>query len=225
MARLLIHVEGHTEKEFVDQILRDHLVAKGYHSVSARFVGNARQRGGIRNWPAARKGILNHLREDPGCIVATMVDYYALPQRETDGWPGRARAATRQNASDKGRCVQEAMKADLAGEFTGPSRFVPFILMHEFEGLLFSDCERLSEAIGNPDLEAAFRRIRDQFPTPEDIDDAPRTAPSKRILDLAPRYQKPLLGVRALQATGLAAVRAACPHFDAWLRALEEVVP
>src|ERR1700685_3827907 len=96
MARLLIHVEGQTEEDFVNEVLRDHLVSKGYHSVEARIVGNARlrqRRGGIRPWPSVRKDIMNHLREDQGCIATTMVDYYALPQGDPNGWPGRAQSS------------------------------------------------------------------------------------------------------------------------------------
>lgn len=58
MARLLVHLEGQTEETFVNEILRDYLLAKGYEVVSARIVGNARlrlRRGGIRPWPAVRK--------------------------------------------------------------------------------------------------------------------------------------------------------------------------
>jgi hypothetical protein len=51
MARLLVHVEGQTEESFVKEVLREYLVTKGYDSVGARIVGNARlrrRRGGIR---------------------------------------------------------------------------------------------------------------------------------------------------------------------------------
>jgi hypothetical protein len=50
-----------------------------------------------------------------------------------------------------------------------PSRFVPFVVLHEFEALLFSDCASFSSAIKRPDLEPAFLGIRAQFETPEDI--------------------------------------------------------
>ena len=82
MARLFIHVEGQTEETFVNEVLRNHLVARGYHSVEARIVGNARlrkRRGGIRPWSSVQKDILRHLKEDPHSIATTMVDYYALP--------------------------------------------------------------------------------------------------------------------------------------------------
>jgi hypothetical protein len=227
MARLLIHVEGQTEQTFVNEILRDHMVAKGYHSVEARNVGNARQRGGICKWPLARKGIMNHLKEDLGCIATTMVDYYALPQNNPDGWPGRSLAADLGTAEEKGQCVQNALQNDLVSEMGNrfdASRFVPFVIMHEFEGLLFSDCTAFSRGIYHPDIQPAFSAIREQFTTPEEIDDSPDTAPSRRMQALVPGYQKPLLGVLAVMEIGLAAIRAECPHFDGWLKALESRV-
>ena len=57
--------------------------------------------------------------------------------------------------------------------------------------------------------------IRDQFATPEEIDDSPVTAP----------YEKPLLGVLAMLEIGLARIRAECLHFDGWLTRLEAHVP
>src|SRR3972149_9776665 len=92
MYRLFIHVEGETEWPFVNEILAPHLYYSGYSKVSARLVGNARQRyrrGGIRGWPAVRKDIVNHLKEDSSCIATTMVDYYALPQSGGWAWAGR----------------------------------------------------------------------------------------------------------------------------------------
>ena len=82
MTRLLLHVEGETEESFVNEVLAEHLYALDYTVVSARIIGNARQRdrrGGIKPWPAVREGILNHLRQDTGFMVSTMVDYYGLP--------------------------------------------------------------------------------------------------------------------------------------------------
>lgn len=83
MTRLLIHVEGETEETFVNEALKPHLLLQGYTEVSARLLGNARQRdqrGGIRGWVSARGDIVDHMRGDPHCLVTTMVDYYGLPQ-------------------------------------------------------------------------------------------------------------------------------------------------
>ena len=87
MIRLLFHVEGQTEGSFVNEVLAFHLYSVGFVEVSARIMGNARQRdrrGGIKPWPGVREGILKHLKQDAGCVVSTMVDYYGLPQFGTD---------------------------------------------------------------------------------------------------------------------------------------------
>lgn len=226
MPRLLVHVEGQTEEDFVNVVLRDYLIHVGYESVSARIIGNARLRrlrGGIRPWPPVKKDIINHLRQDSGCLATIMVDYYGLPKEGNGGWPGREEA-TRILSTEKALHVQKSLLDDFIGE-TGaeinPNRFIPFVVMHEFEGLLFSDCAAFAHGIGRPDLQPAFQRIRDDFESPEDINDSPVTSPSKRIEGLVPSYEKPLLGILAALEIGLDRIRAQCPHFDSWIESLE----
>jgi len=229
MARLLVHVEGQTEEGFVNEVLRDHLVNQGYESVGARIIGNARlrsKRGGIRPWLSVRKDIINHLRHDSGCIATTIVDFYGLPREGDGAWPGRAQAAGRdvqQKASRIEAALLESVAEEMGADFD-LRRFVPFVVMHEFEGLLFSDCAAFGRSIGRADLESEFRRIRDEFATPEDINDSPVTAPSKRVEDLLPDYEKPLFGTIAALEIGLAQIRAECPHFAGWLNRLESIV-
>jgi hypothetical protein len=226
VTRLLIHVEGETEETFVNEVLRPHLQGCGYSSVSARLLGNARQRdrrGGIRAWAASRRDILNHLREDAGCLASTMVDFYGLPQAGPGAWPGRA-AAHDLPFQEKARAVEDALLADVSGQMGGgfdPRRFLPYVSMHEFEALLFSDCEGFGRGIGRPDLTPRFEAIRGDFGSPEEIDDSPMTAPSKRIEELVEGYQKPLQGMFAASEIGLEAMRAECPHFRRWLGQLE----
>lgn len=228
MARLLVHVEGQTEEDFVNEILQPHLLNRGYERVSARIVGNARQRdrrGGIRGWDSVKKDIIRHLNEDRGCISSTMVDYYALPQSGERGWPGRAEAGVLPFALKAG-VVHDALHQDLStamGVDFDPRRFVPYVVMHEFEGLLFSDCQSFANGVGNSNLTDAFQAIRDQYETPEEINDSPQTAPSKRVELLIPGYQKPLLGNLAALEIGLEKIRQACPHFQEWLTRLENL--
>lgn len=228
VTRLLIHVEGETEETFVNEVLRRHLVACGYSSVSARLLGNARQRdrrGGVRAWESARRDISSHLRGDPSCVASTMVDYYAMPRSGPRAWPGRA-AASGVPAAGRAGVVESALLADVTAQMGAsfdPGRFVPFVTMHEFEALLFSDCRRFGRGIGREDLIPALEAIRRDFATPEEIDDSPITAPSKRVEELVDGYQKPLLGTLAALEVGLDAMRAECPHFRTWLERLEGV--
>jgi hypothetical protein len=226
MARLLIHVEGQTEETFVNEVLGPHLHKQGYTKVGARLMGNARQRdrrGGIRAWSAVQGDIIRHLKEDAGCLVTTMVDYYGLPRTGNRAWPGREVAGSlpfAQKASTVESALSEGICREMGAGFN-PGRFVPFVMMHEFEGLLFSDCERFSRGIGRPDLADAFQAVRDEFASPEEINDSPVTAPSKRVEQLVRVYEKPLLGTLAVLEIGLDAIRRECPHFRDWLSSLE----
>ena len=229
MSRLLIGVEGETEEEFVNEILANHLYANGYVSVGARLLGNARQRrqrGGIKAWLSVRADLLRHLKEDRSVLVGLMVDYYAMPSTGDKAWPGRA-AALAVPTSQKAEVIHLALRENLreAAQDKGLKldldRFVPFVIVHEFEALLFRDCERFANAIGHNDSLGKLRGIREQFPTPEDINDSPLTAPSKRLLEIIPKYDKPLMGTVGALGIGLEKMRQECPGFRAWLSALE----
>ena len=228
MTRLLVHVEGQTEESFVNTVLAEHLCARGFSMVRARLIGNARQRdhrGGIRGWHTVRRDIARHLHEDRNRVVTTMVDYYGLPQHGPYAWPGRAEASE-SALPDKAKLVEDSLLADIhedMGDGFDVRRFVPHLMMHEFEALLFSDCERFGIGIGRPELAEQFQEIRDAFQNPEEIDDSPNQAPSKRIEAIIAGYQKPLLGTLAVQEIGLPRIREQCPHFSDWLRHLENL--
>lgn len=226
MSRLLIHVEGETEETFVNEILAPHLYSNGFTKVSARLMGNARlrsRRGGIRAWSTVRQDILKHLKEDAACLTTTMVDFYALPESGSKAWPGRM-VARPLPFTEKAATVENALLEDIhreLGNKMDSRRFIPFVVMHEFEGLLFSDCKGFSRGIGRPDLADEFEAIRNQFTSPEEINDSPITAPSKRVENLVEGYEKPLLGTLAVLEIGLDAIRSECPHFREWLTRLE----
>src|SRR5262249_35690877 len=151
---------------------------------------------------------------DDGCLATTMVDYYALPKDGPKGWPGRLEAEGKA-FSEKALTVQQALRDDInaeLGDGFDVSRFLPYVMMHEFEGLLFSDCTLFAKGIGRPELGAKFQEIRSSFSSPEEINDSPLTAPSKRVEDLVPGYEKPLLGSLAVLEIGLENIRSECPH-------------
>ncbi|WP_423601011.1 DUF4276 family protein [Roseateles sp. MS654] len=227
MTRLLIHVEGETEESFVNELVAPHLYGQGlFTHVSARLIGNARQRerrGGIRAWQAVKRDIIRHLRQDGGAASSTFVDFYALPATGQGAWPGREQAIDAP-FSTKSALVEQALLADIEADLGGTpinGRFIPFVVMHEFEGLLFSSPADFCRGISRPDLEVQIQGIRDQFGSPEEINDSPQTAPSKRIEALVPGYQKPLYGTLAALEIGLMPMRAACPLFDRWMARLE----
>ena len=224
MSRILVHVEGQTEENFVNTVLAPHLYNVGYTSVSARLLGNARQRsrrGGIRPWESVRTDILNHLTGDQATLATTMVDYYGLPGT----WPGREEGGQKGTLQARAASVEQAVLVDISESLGGAfdrRRFVPYVVMHEFEGLLFSDPDRFARGIGMPGISSELQAIRDEFNTPEEINDSPETHPSERIMELYAGYQKPLMGVLAAEEIGLDAIRGECPLFNSWIEELEQ---
>jgi len=152
-----------------------------------------------------------------------MVDFYALPEDGAGAWPSR-KEANGLRVPQRARTVERALLRDVAHKMPenfDQNRFVPFIVMHEFEGLLFSDCNAFACGIAQPEMEAQFQEIRDGFDTPEHINDSPDTHPSKRIEEIVPDYEKVILGTLAVLEIGLDRIRQECPHFNDWITRLE----
>ncbi len=223
MRRLFVLVEGVTEERFVNSALAPYLGTRGFAVVSAKLMGSARQRsgrGGGRAWGSVKRDIVLHLRQDSGVVVTTMVDYYGMPTSKSRAWPARL------HAKGDPEIIESAMLDEITREESSArSRFVPYVVMHDFEALLFSDCGAYAEAIGAPHLGASLQAIRDSFGNPEEINDSPDIHPAQRVLDLWPTYEKVLHGERAAQRVGLDQMRAECPHFGGWLERVEAVAP
>jgi hypothetical protein len=161
------------------------------------------------------------LRQEPGTAVTTMFDFYALP----NSWPGRAEAARAPHRKKAG-IVETALKKDIVSELGASfdeKRLCPYIQMHEFESLLFCDPSVICAVLRSPGSEECLRAIRDAFGSPEEINDNPETAPSKRLLRVFMGYRKRLHGLIATQRIGLEAMRNACPHFAQWVALLESL--
>ena len=218
MSRVLALVEGRTEQTFVREVLAPGLSSKGVF-LSATMIGKSGHKGGVRVWASARRDIMAALKQDLRRCCTTMLDYYALP----GDWPGSSEA--REKPFDQAASVIErAIHGDICrelGDSFDPRRLIPYIQMHEFEALLFSDTDILSGVLPCPEAKSALDQIVAECKEPEGIDDNPKTAPSKRLLDLAAGYQKVLHGAIAAQRIGLARMRTACPHFRDWLERLE----
>jgi len=109
------------------------------------------------------------------------------------------------------------------GRDIGHANFIPNIVVHEFEALLFVQPKQFAHWA---DDEVVERLAAARAGTmPEDINDGPLTAPSKRILAAMPGYQKPVHGPLIACDIGLDVMRRECPHFSGWLQTLEALLP
>jgi hypothetical protein len=221
MSRVLALVEGQTEQAFVKQLLAPELSARNVF-VTAALIGKPGHKGGIRPYEVLRGDILKVLKQDQRQFCTTMFDYYGLPA----AWPGKGDRPG--SPSSLAESIEHAMRDDIAcamGEGFVPARFIPYIQMHEFEALLFSDPGALASVLDPSGLTAVLEKIVEQCGDPERIDDNPEGAPSKRIIQHSHRYSKVVHGTIAAQRMGLAKMRDRCPHFADWVTRLEALAP
>jgi len=220
--RLNIVCEGPTESTIVRNIISHHLVT---FSVAARvpMIGTSGKKGGSVTLKRIRENVRDCLLQDRNSYCTTFVDFYGIDP----DFPGKKEAAGKLGLSDMQRVVCDAFADTLAQTLDeGPMRrFIPYVQMHEFEGLLFSDPSQLASALRRQDLAQPFWAIRNAFDTPEHINDCSQTAPSKRIQEIFPRYRKVQMGERAARAITLDKIRQQCPLFNAWLDELESLPP
>jgi len=217
MVRVHVLVEGEAEETFTREVLGPHFSPRSIY-LYPRRLGKPGHRSGVCKYPLAQREILVTLKQEAQAFCTTMFDYYGMPP----DWPRRKEAGGKPSR-EKGTLVEEAMLADIStqlGSRFDRSRFLPYVQMHEFEALLFSDPKLLADGLELPN-DVALQGIRSQFQSPEEINDSQQTAPSKRIMGLNPGYAKVLDGVRIGQAIGLDVMRAHCPHFNGWIEKLE----
>ncbi len=201
MKRLAVSVEGETEENFVNGVLSPLLRDKGMMVEPVLLKGNVTvsRLGG----EMAR---LLHNRD----FVTSLVDLYGFGDKQ------HAETCTQLEAR-----ITTAVRANTRIGYD-PNRVVPYVQQYEFEALLFADVSAFSVLPFASDRSVQdLREIRGQFSTPEDIDDSPDTAPSKRIERVVRRYNKPRDGYLVAEEIGMAKIRAECPRFNDWVTRLE----
>lgn len=221
MTRVHVICEGQTEEMFVNEVLVDWFNPKGIFLYPS-LLGKPGHKGGNVCFNRLLTDARGRLLSDNSAYCTTLFDFYGLPPV----FPGKQAASAKAKVQDKAACVlnalSEALKAKLGHESL--RRFFPYVQMYEFEGLLFSDPIALAKSIDSG-LAEQLTGIRRRFETPEEINDSPETAPSKRIENLYPPYDKPLHGSLAAKEIGLDAIRSQCRLFDGWLTQIENLPP
>jgi Domain of unknown function (DUF4276) len=214
MIRLYVLCEGQTEESFVNTVMAPHLATFNI-ATTAPLLGKPGHKGGNVSWARVLTDVRNLLR-DTQAHVTSFLDYYGIDQ----AFPGRSTSFS--TTALKAQAICNAMRTALDDQrVQGAGRFIPYIQMYEFEGLLFSDPAILARSMGAASKERELKAVMDGFATPEDINDGRTTAPSKRVLRIYDRYQKVQHGTIAAKQLGLPIIRTHCPLFDAWVRRLE----
>lgn len=220
MIRVYVIVEGQTEESFVRAVLSPAFWPLEIY-LFPTLLGVPGHKGGRPNYARVKKDVVLQLKQDRNAFCSTMLDFYGLG----GGFPGTPLPPNLGHV-DKVVRIEQAVKEQLINEFPDlrpDRRFLPYLQLHEYEGLLFSDPATFADGIKQHHLRADFEAIRNAFGTPEDINDNPNTAPSRRVRGIYPPYRKVIDGTLAAKAVGIDRMRQECPHFRAWLEQLESL--
>lgn len=209
--------EGQTEETFIRDVLDPYLRGRAadffLHAIlvqTKRINTGHAWRGGITKYRHFKDQAERLLNDTSAKLVTSVIDLYHLPK----DFPGAAES-TRFPFRKRVAHLENCLKADL-----GYEHFVPYISTHEFEALVLSSPEILTEVLGaSTSRVGAFSRTLARFSSPEHINEG--DPPSLRIQASFPDYDKIRHGPLCTTKIGLATIRARCEHFDSWVRRLE----
>jgi hypothetical protein len=220
MIRVHVICEGQTEEMFVNEILVETFLAKDVYLIPA-LIGKPGHKGGNFKFDRLLTDVQTRLLGDKTAYCTTFFDFYGLPE----DFPGKKQAKTKNGAAAKAHCLLKELTEKLKEEVgENPlTRFIPYVQMYEFEGLLFSDPVKLAQGIDQPNIQGQLQQVRNSFASPEEINDSPITAPSKRIINLYSGYEKPIHGSLAAIEIGLNVIRQECAQFNDWLNRIESL--
>ena len=224
MKRIYVVTEGQAETMFVKHVLYPFFYEYEKEVIPTTVLTKTDEsrgrmyKGGISCFSKADKTIkldIGYAIKDTDVFVTTMFDFYGLP-KDT---PGFEVAMQKKDPYEKVANIESAMQ-----DFEKPIRpfYFPYIQLHEFEALIFSDIQRLEEEYFDFDLKPLKDCMRHN-PNPELINNGLKTAPSKRIISCIPTYDKVASGVAVLRKIGVERLCQKCKHFSEWIEKLKSL--
>lgn len=219
MRAVYIICEGQSEEEFVNKILRPYLNTFQLYDVRAILMTTSKgHRGGDVNYDRLRFNIDRLLGREKDVLVTTFIDFFRL---RTD-FPRFDEAQRYKHKIQRITFLEQAL-----GEAINHRRFVPYIQLHEFEGLLFAakDGFDFLPDVAPRNLQQLIQAV-DEKENPEELNDGELTAPSKRLENLIPGYDKnkPFYGGIIAEINTIHPILKRCIRFNHWIETLIEKV-
>ena len=218
MKRLIIIGEGPTEQEFCKDVMMPYFSAREIYIQNPTIKKTA---GGITSWPALKNQIENHLKQEPDVYVTTLIDYYGIYGNHN--FPGWSEGINIFDKFERLNRMEELMQLDISPAIN--SRFIPYVQLHEFEGLLFNDITVFEKNFKEDEF-SNFNELKvtiESFSNPELINDDIKSAPSQRLERLIPGYKKIVYGACLAQEIGLTRMRTKSTRFNEWISKLESI--
>jgi len=205
MRRLVFIVEGATEIILVQNLIEPYLIKLGFtNPINAQTIVTNRKlhkKGGVGSY-GKFKNEVNRTLAQGNVIVTTMIDFYKLPS----DFPSFSLN------SNQIEVIEKAIHQD----FDFADNFTPYIQLHELEALMFSDRSGFELVIDDEHKLKQVDAIITQFPNPEDINNDPETAPSKRLKKIF-NYDKTGDGELIFEMIGMESMKKKCPRFSVWI--------
>lgn len=216
---IYIICEGQTEEEFVNGILRPYFNSHQIYDVRPILMTTSKgHKGGDVKYDRLKFNIDKLLKRESDILVTTFVDFFRL---KTD-FPNFEEAQQIQNKIQRVEILEQALANAINN-----TRFISYIQLHEFEGLLFASKDGFEFL---PDLKKAnlnkLLSAVDEKENPEELNDGELTAPSKRLEQLIPGFDKnkPFYGGLIAEVNTINAVLERCLRFKTWVETLIEKV-
>lgn len=213
MRGLYILVEGQTEEEFVNEVLRDFFINHNILDVRAiKIQTSPGFKGGDVSYQRYKLNIKKLLDRESDIIVTSLIDYYKL----NSDFPFFQDHLKIDDKLERVSFLENKIKVDI-----NHRRFIPYIQLHEFESLLFSDISGFNYI---PDISDSNRDLLSKainsYDNPELLNDGEESAPSKRLKKLIPNYQKTFHGPIIASEISIEIIRNRCIRFNTWLELL-----
>jgi hypothetical protein len=188
MKRVLVLVEGQTEERFVKDVLRPHFWEREIDvtpkiATTKRVKRGPDFKGGITDYQKVENDVRRLLSDTDAAAVTTFIDYYGLPS-DFPGMTSRPSA----NPIPRAVHIETTWASRIAHE-----RFHPYLMVHEFEALLFSKPEELGTALHQPAVGHALAQIRALFATPEEINDTQKLRPREGSSSFLQPIKRPFM--------------------------------
>jgi len=219
MRGVYIICEGQTEEEFVNSILRPYFNSHQIYDVRPILMTTSKgHKGGDVKYDRLKFNIDKLLKRETDILVTTFIDFFRL----VNDFPKFEEAQPIQNKIQRVDFLEQA----LAEAINNP-RFVPYIQLHEFEGLLFAakDGFEFLPDIKQPNLDKLVLAVVEKE-NPEELNDGELTAPSKRLEQLISGFDKnkPFYGGLIAEINTINPVLERCLRFNSWVETLIEKV-
>lgn len=222
MKRIRILAEGHTEQEFIQELLAPHLMERyGLFDVNAILIKTSGGgKGGFSNLDRLKPN-LRPLLTESNLVVSTMLDLFRFPTEsgnthiQTEA--KRCYALPMPKRIEQLEHLLETIVKDIRK--SASTIFIPYIQQHEFEALLFASPKAFT--IINDQMVAPVEEICRQA-SPEDINSTPQGHPAQRLEELFlsidnRHYNKMIDGIDVLKEAKIQAILNSCPRFSNWV--------